>query len=160
MAKLPDPGVRPGMNDLTPRDPAELQGRIEALDAERALVKSQLNRERLTEITDSLIRTITSPQVIESMKRFRDKAAEGASFEDAADLMSLESLRAAGAKLPEDFRLSSRVFEDFEKGIKFEIRPPKIADGRFGPTGFDPLGWGACAGGGAATVCGCAGGSS
>lgn len=148
MARLPESGVRPGAIDRT-----QLQEKMEALDAERALVKSQLNRERLTEITDSLIQTITSPQVIERMKSFREKAEQGAGFDEAADLMSLESLRAAGAKLPDDFRLSSRVFEDFETGLKVEYRrPPKGIDG------YDPLGWGACAGGGAATVCGCAGG--
>ena len=145
---------KPTTPDVGVLDKDDLRIRMDALESERRLVKSQLDRERLKDITNSLIETITSPQVIENMKSFRAKAAKGGSFDDAADLMSLEVLRAAGAKLPDDFRLSSRVFEDLETGTKIEIRPPHIDVGD-----IDPLAWGACAGGGAATVCGCAGGS-
>ena len=113
-----------------------------------------IDRERLTTITNSLIKTITSPQFIERMRQFREKAATKPDFGAAADLMSLESLRAAGAELPPDFRLTSRVFEDAATGLKLDIRPTQqqAVDG-------SKLEWGACAGGGAATICGCAGGS-
>jgi hypothetical protein len=131
-----------------------LKGKLADLDNERALVKQQLDRERLTVITSSLIDTITSPRFIERMRQFREKAAAGARLGDAADLMSLESLRAAGAQIPDDFRLTSRIFEDSETGLRFEIKPPR-AQPDFG----NSVAWGACAGGGAATVCGCAGGS-
>ena len=133
---------------------AELRDRMAELDEARRLVKRELDRDRLTEITDSLIRTITSPEVVAKMSAFRDAADEGASFDEAADLMSLESLRKAGADIPDDFRLTSRVFEDFATGTRIEVNP-----GKLGGLGTDPLAWGACAGGGAATVCGCAGGS-
>jgi len=131
-----------------------LKGKLADLDNERLLVKQQLDRERLAAITTSLIETITSPAFIERMRQFRQKAHAGARFGDAADLMSLESLRAAGADVPDDFRLTSRVFEDRETGLRLEIEPPNLM-GDTGPI----LRWGACAGGGAATVCGCAGGS-
>lgn len=113
----------------------------------------QIDRARLKKITRELVDAITSPEVLERMKKFRTQAARGATFDAAGDIMSLESLRAAGADLPADFRLTSRVFEDRERGIKFEIRPP-VTDLPGGQ-----VSWGACAGGGAATVCGCAGGS-
>lgn len=114
---------------------------------------AQIDRERLTTITNSLIQTITSPKFIERMRQFREKAGSNPDFGDAADLMSLESLRAAGAEVPNDFRLTSRVFEDSETGFKLDIRPAQRA-----VAGGPILKWGACAGGGAATVCGCAGG--
>ena len=116
---------------------------------------TQIDRERLTTITNSLIQTITSPKFIERMRQFREKAGAKPDLAAAADLMSLESLRSAGAELPADFRLTSRVFEDGDTGLKLDIRTGQLP-GAGGPV----LKWGACAGGGAATVCGCAGGNS
>lgn len=143
-----------------------LESKLAELGREQGLVKSQLDRERLTTITSSLIETITSPKFVDRMRQFRAKAGEGASFDDAADLMSLESLRSAGAAIPDDFRLTSRVFEDFATGTRIDIKPPRTPGdfkipslpGDFDPSG--PVEWGACAGGGAASVCGCAGGGS
>ena len=132
----------------------ELSNRMKELDKERLLVKQQLDRGRLTEITSNLVETLTSPQMVERMREFREKAEKGASLAEAGEILSVEGLRAAGASLPDDFRLTSRVFEDFETGMRIDIRPPAK-----GIPDIDPLGWGACAGGGAATVCGCAGGS-
>jgi len=132
--------------------------KMEELDRERLVVKHQLDRERLTKITGNLIDTITSPAFVERMRAFRQRAAGGASFSEAGDLMSLENLRAAGAEIPDDFRLTSRVFEDREAGFRVEFKPPSIDDLR-ASTGGGVVAWGACAGGGAATVCGCAGGS-
>ena len=114
-----------------------------------------IDRERLTKITNSLIQTITSPKFIERMRQFREKSGGKPDLGEAAELMSLESLRAAGADLPADFRLTSRVFEDSETGLKLDIKP-----GQLQTAGGPILKWGACAGGGAATVCGCAGGNS
>ena len=142
----------PTDNQMPPM--ANLATRMADLDRERALVKSQLDRERLTEITGDLIRTITSPKFIEKMRQFREKAVKGGGFDEAADLMSLESLRDAGARIPDDFRLTSRVFEDLDSGLKVAIDP---RGWRTAP-GLDDVAWGACAGGGAGTVCGCAGG--
>lgn len=132
-----------------------LKEQLAGIDQERLIVKNQLDRERLVTITSNLIETITSPQFIERMRQFRTKAGAGANFSDAADLMSLENLRAAGANIPDDFRLTSRVFEDAETGLRVEIKPRAKLPGAADNT----LAWGACAGGGAATVCGCAGGS-
>ena len=116
---------------------------------------TQIDRERLTTITNSLIQTITSPKFIERMRQFRERAGANPDLGAAADLMSLESLRSAGAELPADFRLTSRVFEDGETGLKLDIK-----SGELQTEGGPILKWGACAGGGAATVCGCAGGNS
>lgn len=137
-----------------PEFKAELASKLLKIEEERDLVRRQLNRERLTEITASIIETITSPEVIEKMKAFRESAEKGASYAEASELMSLESLRAAGAKIPDDFRLTSRVFEDRETGLKIQFVPPSEF-----PDQRAPLEWGACGGAGAATVCGCAGGS-
>lgn len=113
----------------------------------------QMDRDRLMRISNTLIETVTSPKVIEHMYEFRKRAAEGASLDEAGDLMSLGALRAAGADLPEDFRLTSRVFEDREKGVRLELKPSSLET--FG----GDVALGVCAGGGAGTVCGCAGGS-
>jgi len=131
----------------------KLKLRMDELERERVIVKQQLDRDRLNKITGDLIETITSPRFIDRMREFRARAAVGASLQEAGDLLSLESLRDAGAEIPADFRLTSRVFEDRETGLRVDIRSP------FGDGVGDPIAWGACAGGGAATVCGCAGGS-
>ena len=135
-----------------------LELKLSDLNREQQLLKSQLDRERLTSITSNLIETITSPKFIENMRQFRSKATAGASFDEAGDLMSLESLRAAGAKIPDDFRLTSRVFEDHESGLKIEIKPPKGVGG-LGDLSGGSVAWGACGGAGAAGTCACAGGS-
>lgn len=111
----------------------------------------QLDRDRLTMITESLIKTITSPEFIERMRSFRNAAERTASFEEAGGLMSIESLREAGAELPDDFRITSRIFEDYQEGTRISVAPIEGLDSK--------LAWGACAGGGAGSVCGCAGGN-
>ncbi|MGO7045460.1 hypothetical protein ACCT07_36755 [Rhizobium johnstonii] len=129
--------------------------------------------EHLRNVTQELIKAITSPEVIEQMREFRDKAAAGGDFVDAGNLMSLENLKANGADLPDGFRITSRIFEDKNSGkiinlgpeipfdpqnpIPFDPHNPEIP---FDPQkgGFNPVGMSGCAGGGAATVCACAGG--
>lgn len=135
---------------------SQLNTRLTELDAERLVVKRQLDRDRLTKATASVVETITSPEFIERMRSFRERAATGVvTYEDVGEMLSLDTLRAAGADFPEDFRLTSRTFEDLESGLKIEIKPPWETYGG----GIPEVAWGACAGGGAATVCGCAGGS-
>jgi hypothetical protein len=116
--------------------------------------RSPVDKDHLVNITNELMRAITSPEVIEQMRQFREKARAGANFEEAGDLMSLESLRAAGANLPDGFRITSREFEDKETGQRLKIDPAfsdlSVVRGISDVSG--------CAGGGAATVCGCAGG--
>lgn len=117
----------------------------------------QLDRELLTRATDSLIQAITAPEFVERMHAFRDEAgARDVSFDEVGKLLSVESLREAGAELPDDFRLTSRTFEDRLQGWKIDWKlPDELKGDRVGP-----VSWGACAGGGAASVCGCAGGGS
>lgn len=131
---------------------SKLEDRMAKVDAERAEIKAQLDRERLVKITSNVIETITAPEFIERMRVARDEAADGAGMEKVGEMLTIEGLRKAGADIPEDFRLTSRVFEDKVNGLRFEVTPKldRIPD-------IDPLGWGACAGGGAATVCGCGG---
>lgn len=130
----------------------ELQRKLQSIEAEKAMVKDQLDRERLVKVTNSVIETITSPKFIERMRAVREKAANGEGLDEVGKLLTLDGLRAAGADIPDDFRLTSRVFEDKVSGLRFEVNPvPK------GIPDVSPLGWGACAGGGAATVCGCGG---
>ncbi len=89
------------------------------------------------------------------MNKFRKKAnEEGLDFSEAGNIMSLESLKAAGASVPDDFRLTSRVFEDRELGLKIELIDPAR---RIGDTGTVAVG--ACGGAGGLSFCACGGGS-
>ncbi|MDB2530658.1 hypothetical protein N9X46_08080 [Paracoccaceae bacterium] len=92
-----------------------------------------------------MIETITSPEFVAKMRQAREEAEKDGGYEAIAKILSLEGLRAAGAKIPEDFRLTSRIFEDKVSGQRFEISPINDPDGPLQP--YDPLGWGACAGG-------------
>ncbi|MBN9552310.1 MAG: hypothetical protein J0H31_26485 [Alphaproteobacteria bacterium] len=116
--------------------------------------------DHLRNVTQELVKAITSPEVIEQMRQFREKAAAGGNFTEAGDLMSLESLKAAGANLPDGFRITSRVFEDKSTGKTIDLGPETPFDPN-NPVGLGPKDINAvsgCAGGGAATVCACAGG--
>ncbi len=131
----------------------KLESRLDVIEAERREVKGQLDRDRLLRVTSEVVETITSPEFIERMRKAREQADNGDGMDAVAKVLSIEGLRDAGAEIPKDFRLTSRVFEDKVRGERFEIRPtfdPNI------PT-MDPLGWGACAGGGGLTFCGCGG---
>jgi hypothetical protein len=126
-----------------------LEESLGRLEHQRRETKDQLDRERLTRVTSDLIKTITAPAFIESMRVARERADGGASVESAADLLSISALRRAGLDIPEDFRMTSRVFEDRSTGFRLELKEPI--------GGMEPLGWGACAGGGGLTFCGCGG---
>ncbi len=131
---------------------AKLETRLETLDDERREVKGQLDRERLLRVTSEVVETITSPEFIERMRKAREQADNGEGMDAVSKVLSLDGLREAGANIPKDFRLTSRVFEDKIRGERIEIGP--IIGGRIPE--MDPLGWGACAGGGL-TFCGCGG---
>jgi hypothetical protein len=111
----------------------------------------------LQKVTQELIKTITSPEVIEQMRQFREKAAAGAAHAEAGNLMSLESLKSAGAQLPEGFRITSRVFEDKLNKKTIDLGPYS-GDPPPRPASLAGNAVSGCAGGGAGTVCGCAGG--
>ncbi len=145
---MPNPKDKPNAN----------QGNTPDLEKERLLqdrvqqAKDQLDRERLMRVTGQVIETITSPAFVERMRKARQAADEGCELDTAADLLSIKGLRDAGVDIPEDFRLTSRVFEDREQGFRLELN----SDARLGPGG-SPLGWGGCAGAGGLTFCGCGG---
>ena len=107
---------------------------------EKAELKGQLDRDRLMAATNTVIETITSPEFVEKMRQAREEAEKDGGYEAVAKILSLEGLRAAGAKIPEDFRLTSRIFEDKVSGQRFEISPINDPDGPLQP--YDPLGWG------------------
>ncbi len=116
------------------------------------LPSEEVMRERLTAMTNELINTITSTVFVERMRTFRSAPPGEVTFANASQLLSLESLRSAGANLPEDFRVTSRYFEDVNTGERFD---ESVRD----PMAERNVAWSGCAGGGAAGVCGCAGGS-
>jgi hypothetical protein len=139
----------------TSSDIKALETELKDLDSKRVIVKEALNRDRLNEITNNIIETISSPKFMERMKSFRDKAAvEGVDFAEAGNIMSIESLKEAGATIPDDFRLTSRVFEDREIGLKIEFNDPKRRIMDVGPVAV-----GACGGAGGLSFCACGGGS-
>ena len=134
------------------RDEESLRTKMATLDEERAIAKGQLDRERLKRVTNEVIDTITSPAFVEKMRQARTSADEGGGLDAAAKLLSLDGLREAGVDIPKDFRLTSRVFEDLAEGftLKLDSKIPRRGDP-------DTLGWGACAGGGGLSFCGCGG---
>jgi hypothetical protein len=124
--------------------------KLNDIEKARTDAKGQLDRERLLRVTNEVIETITSPDFVERMRQARMSADKGGGMDEAAKLLSLEGLRAAGVDIPEDFRLTSRIFEDRATGFRLNIDDLKVG-------GLEPLGWGACAGGGGLTFCGCGG---
>lgn len=131
----------------------QLQASFEKADLQRRESKDQLDRERLTRISGDVVRTITDPGFVEKMRVARMGADQGQGLDAAAELLSLEGLRNAGVDIPEDFRLTSRVFEDRSDGFRIQIDPGR------GPIDIGDMApqWGACAGGGGLTFCGCGG---
>jgi hypothetical protein len=144
------------MADRKEIQPTEKQGSAR-LEKERLLqekaqyAKDQLDRERLTRVTGEVVETITSPEFVERMRKARLAADAGSELDVAANLLSIEGLRAAGANIPADFRLTSRIFEDREQGFRLELRST------LGTDAISQLGWGACAGAGGLSFCGCGG---
>ena len=115
--------------------------------------ETRFDRQSLTNMTNSVLDVITSPGFLKKMHEARFNAERGGSLQDMADLMSVENLRNEGVELPDDFRVTSRRFEDLTTGESIEVNEPVPTDSRTG----DAVALGGCAGGGAATVCGCGG---
>lgn len=128
----------------------ELKAKLDQVEGQRKEAKDQLDRERLIRVTGDVIKTITDQGFVEKMRLAREGADKGEGLDAAAKLLSLEGLREAGVDIPEDFRLTSRVFEDRLSGFRLDIDPVKIDP-------LAPIAWGACAGGGGLTFCGCGG---
>ena len=135
---------------MPPQDREQrLQARLAQLE-QRVAATGQLDRERLMQISADVIRTITEPAFVERMGQARIAADEGAGFDAAARLLSIDGLREAGVDIPADFRMTSRIFEDRVEGSRFEIQSP-LEPGDILPA------FGACAGAGGLTFCGCGG---
>lgn len=115
---------------------------------------NEVNPERLHEITRDMIAAISSPAFVKAMYAMNATPAERR-LDVAKDILAPEKLRAEGVPLPEGMRITSRYFEPGN--------PTVIAvDDEGASTDLSreitPLAACGCACGGAATVCGGAGG--
>jgi hypothetical protein len=117
---------------------------------------NEVNPVKLKAITDDMIAAISSPAYVEAMKTMKATPVEKR-LAVAAKLLSPEALRKKGVPLPADMRISSRYFEPGNPSVIYvDEHGARLAGlGDPGPVGA----WG-CACGGAATVCGGAGGGS
>jgi hypothetical protein len=97
---------------------AELQEQLTKREEEQRAARVALDRERLTRATNELIQTLTSPPFVEQMQRH---LAQEGGLDSAAQLLSIDGLRRAGADIPNDFRLTSRQFEDRVHGVRISI---------------------------------------
>ena len=116
--------------------------------------ETKFDRKTLTDMTNSVLDTITSPDFLKKMHEARFNAERGGSLEDMANLMSVENLRNEGVALPDQFRVTSRKFEDLTTGESIEINQP-VSERKMDAE--EPVALGGCAGGGAFTVCACGG---
>jgi hypothetical protein len=119
-----------------------------------------LDKDRLRKVTDGMIEAITSPQFVEAMRTMKSTPPEKR-LEAGAKLLSPDVLRSKGVPLPAGMRITSRYFETGKPTIEVSdpdqpggkpivsSTPPSSASG--------PVTLGACACGGAGTVCGGAG---
>jgi hypothetical protein len=131
----------------------ELLRQLEKQDQERKDTKRELDRERLIRVTAGVIDTITSPEFVERMRLAQLELQRGGGMEAAAKLLSLDALRQSGAEIPDDFRLTSRIFEDPANGLRVEYKSEVSSSNVDMQTA-----WGACAGAGGPLIgCGCSG---
>jgi hypothetical protein len=120
---------------------------------------NEIDPKRLTKITADMIAAITSPAYVEAMNTLKKTPMEKR-LAVATKLLTPDALRKKGVKLPEGMRISSRYFEPGKPAVI------QVTDhGAFLATGIQggdlgPMGAWGCACGGAATVCGGAGGGS
>lgn len=121
------------------------------IDQNRLDTKNQLDRERLARVTSDVIRTITSPDFMERVSKAREAASNGAGMDAAAKLLSIDGLRSAGVDIPDDFRMTSRIFEDRLSGVRIHLDDIDMRPG------VGPVAWGGCAGAGGLSFCGCGG---
>ncbi len=116
---------------------------------------------------DAIIEMITHPQFVAAMKDMKQTPVAKRQ-EVGKKTLTVQALAAKGVKIPANMRITTRYFEPGSTDI-LEVDPngklKKIKTSKF-PFEIPGLGrpggsvaWGACACGGAATVCGGAGGS-
>lgn len=127
-----------------------------------------LDVDRLRKITDDMITAITSPAFVDAMRTMKS-TPDNQRLKVAAETLNPETLRSKGVPLPPGMRITSRYFESGKPTIEVadpnegggapmikevadlrNLSPARVAHGQTSA--------GICAGGGAATVCGCAGG--
>ena len=72
---------------------------------------TELTRETLDKSTQELIGTLTSGEMINRMRAFKDLAPEDR-LAKSADILSVDALVQKGIEVPEGMRLSSRFFEE------------------------------------------------
>jgi hypothetical protein len=118
---------------------------------------SLLDAGRLRKITDEMITAITSPPFVEAMRKMKS-TPEDQRLKVAAQILNPETLRSKGVPLPSGMRITSRYFEPGKSTIEVaehdEVgRAPVVKE--ISSKGVQNAG--ACAGGGAGTICGCAG---
>lgn len=128
----------------------ELSEKLTTLNAELTRVKSLLERERISRVATNMIETITSPAFVEKMLAAGQKTDAGAGLESMKDLLAIDELRKAGAEIPDDFRIASRVFEDKSQGLRIEVTPQRDSTSR-------PAAGGVCGGFGRGAICACGG---
>lgn len=125
-----------------------------------------LDVDRLRKITDDMITAIASPAFVDAMRKMKS-TPDDQRLAVAAQTLNPETLRSKGVPLPSGMRITSRYFESGKPTIEVadpeksggapivkqvaDIRSAMAAEGTKKTAG-------ACAGGGAGTVCGCAGG--
>jgi hypothetical protein len=131
----------------------QLRAELAVQDRARQAVKDRLDREQLRRVTNDMIQAITSPEFVERVRLARAASDRGEGMDAAVRLLSIEGLREAGVDIPEDFRMTSRVFEDREQGVRISMDEPRALESE----GIEVLSWGSCAGAGGLTFCGCGG---
>jgi len=125
-----------------------------------------LDVDRLRKITDEMVTAITSPPFVEAMRTMK-ATAQDQRLKVGAKILNPEALRSKGAPLPVGMRITSRYFESGKPTIEVadpdEAGHPPIAKEIADISSLSPRqtkgvqSAGMCAGGGAGTVCGCAG---
>ncbi len=124
-----------------------------------------MDRVKLERQMHDIVEMITHPEFVEAMRNM--KAADPNERQEVGrQTLTPNALKERGVPMPENMRITSRYFEASPPEIidvnqdGVIIRTPQDADLEQA-FGFSPseVAWGGCACGGAATVCGGAGGS-
>ena len=77
--------------------------------------------------TDDLVATLTSNEMLDRMRKFKNLPADER-LAEAAKLLSVEGLEEMGVSLPEGMRLTSRYFESDLGAFEFQ----DVGDGKLG----------------------------
>jgi hypothetical protein len=120
-----------------------------------APMPNEIDPGKLKQLTDEMITAISHPAFVAAMNKMK-KTPMDQRLSVASKILTPAALKAKGVPLPEGMRISSRYFEPgIPTVIKIDELGARVARHDPGPVAA----WG-CACGGAATVCGGAGGGS